>query len=293
MIDPIAELEVQVAPARWRRISTSPFFETRLAPVGALFMLVILVMIVAPSIFHTIDPNRQDLNATLAPGGHQHLLGTDNLGRDLWSRLVYGARPTLLGALAVISVAAAVGVPLGLVAGYYSGIVSGAIMRGVDMGFAFPGLILAILITSTFGRGLTMSAVALGLVYSPSVTRFVRSVSLVQRGYAYVEGAKAMGYGDGRILFRHILPNIMSPLIVTATIYLAGAILDLAALSYLGLGIQPPTPDWGSMISDGKDYLLFAPNEALFAGLGTALTVIALNLVGDGLRSQLDPRQRA
>jgi peptide/nickel transport system permease protein len=275
-----------------RLVWEAPFFRNKVAVVAVIVMLVLLLMVLMPWLFTGRDPLKQNLSASLAPPGPDYLLGADKQGRDIWSRLVYGARNTLAGAFLVVLIAECIGVPLGLIAAYRGGRNETVIMRGVDMALAFPGLILAILIVSTFGRGLTMSAVSLGVLYSPSIVRLVRSVTLVQTKLAYVEAARASGFPGSRIIFRHILPNIASPIIVQTSIYLAGAILDIAALSYLGLGVQPPYPDWGSMVAEGNSYLLLAPYTALFAGLITAITVIVLNLVGDGLRAQFDPRQR-
>jgi peptide/nickel transport system permease protein len=249
-------------------------------------------MVLMPWLFTERDPLKQNLAASLQPPGSDYPLGADKLGRDIWSRLVYGAQNTCVGAVVVVLIAECIGVPLGLIAAYRGGLTETIVMRGVDIALAFPGLILAILIVSTFGGGLMTSAISLGLLYSPSIARLVRSVTLVQKSQAYVEAARALGYPSRRIVFRHILPNIASPIIVQTSIYLAGAILDIAALSYLGLGVQPPYPDWGSMVAEGNSYLLLAPYTALFAGLVTAITVIVLNLVGDGLRAQFDPRQR-
>jgi peptide/nickel transport system permease protein len=165
-------------------------------------------------------------------------------------------------------------------------------MRLLDMLLAFPALLLAILIVVTFGRGLTNTVVALGVVYVPAIARVVRGVTLVQRHLTYVEAARSMGYGTARILFRHVLPNVTSPILVQSTIDLAYAILDLAALSFLGLGIQPPEPDWGSMLAEGRSFLLLSPYVSLSAGVAIMLAVIAFNLFGDGLRVQLDPKQR-
>jgi peptide/nickel transport system permease protein len=275
-----------------RRVWDAPFFRNKVAVVALIVMLILLLMVLMPGLLTARDPLKQDLAASLQPPGPDYLLGADKQGRDIWSRLVYGAQNTLAGAFLVVLLAECIGVPLGLISAYYGGRTESVVMRGVDMVLAFPGLILAILIVSTFGRGLAMSAVSLGVLYSPSIVRLVRSVTLVQKSQAYVEAARAVGFPGRRIVFRHILPNIASPIIVQTSIYLASAILDIAALSYLGLGVQPPYPDWGSMVSEGNSYLLLAPYTALFAGLITAIAVIAINLAGDGLRAQFDPRQR-
>jgi peptide/nickel transport system permease protein len=279
--------------ALFRRVWDAPFFRSKVAVVALIISVVVVLMVLAPWLFTGRDPLKQSLAASLKPPGPDYILGADKLGRDIWSRLVYGSQNTVAGALLVVFVAECIGVPLGLISGYFGGWTEAMVMRGVDIALAFPGLILAILIVSTFGAGLTTSAISLGVLYSPSIIRLVRSLTLVQKNQVYVEAARALGYPGRRIVFRHLLPNTWSPIIVQTSIYLAGAILDIAALSYLGLGVQPPYPDWGSMVAEGNTYLLLAPYTALFAGLITAITVIALNLVGDGLRAQLDPRQRS
>ncbi len=270
----------------------SPFFRNRLSLISGVILLLLVIMAIAAPLFATHDPNKQDIAASLASPGSAHWLGTDKMGRDTWSRLVYGARPTLAGALLVVLLSEIIGVPLGLISGYYGGKVDNIIMRALDLLLAFPALLLAILIVATFGRGLTNTVIALGIVYVPAIARVVRSVTLVQRQQVYVEAAKALGYSDRRILFRHILPNVASPIFVQSSIDLAYAILDIAALSFLGLGIQPPNPDWGSMLSEGKVHMLLSPYVAIFSGIMIMIAVIAFNLFGDGLRAQFDPRQR-
>ena len=184
------------------------------------------------------------------------------------------------------------GLFFGLIAGYFRGFADELIMRILDALLAFPALLLAILVVATFGRGLGTVVIALGVIYVPAMARLVRSVTLVQRSLAYVDAGRALGFSDGRILFRHILPNLVAAVVVQSTIDLAYAILDIAALSFLGLGQQPPDPDWGSMLSDGRAYLLQNAWPAMSAGLAIMFTVVSFNLVGDGLRSQFDPRER-
>ena len=264
----------------------------RAAIVGLVILLPIVVATVAPWILTGLQPNAQDLSASLQFPTGEHLLGTDKLGRDVWARIVYGAQPTLLGALVVVIISGFIGIPLGLFAGYYGGRVDAFIMRILDALLAFPALLLAILVVATFGRGLGTVVVALGVIYVPAMARLIRSVTLVQRSLAYVDAGRALGFSDARILFRHILPNLVAAVVVQSTIDLAYAILDIAALSFLGLGQQPPDPDWGSMLSDGRAYLLQNAWPALAAGFSIMLAVVSFNLVGDGLRSQLDPRER-
>ncbi len=275
-----------------QRLKNSPFIHNRLAVFSGFVLLLLVIMAVAAPWFTWFDPNVQQLGDSLNPPDMQHILGTDKMGRDIWSRIVFGARPTLVGAVLVVLISELVGVPLGLISGYYGGRVDNGIMRALDLLLAFPALLLAILIVATFGRGLTNTVIALGIVYVPAIARVVRSVTLVQRQQVYVEAARGLGYGDVRILFRHVLPNVSSPIFVQSSIDLAYAILDIAALSFLGLGIQPPDPDWGSMLAEGKAHLLLSPYVAIFSGIAIMITVIAFNLFGDGLRVHFDPRQR-
>jgi peptide/nickel transport system permease protein len=205
---------------------------------------------------------------------------------------VYGAAPTLLGSMVVVVISGLIGIPLGLFAGYYGGWVDTLIMRILDALLAFPALLLAILVVATFGRGLGTVVIALGVIYVPAMARLVRSVTLVHARLAYVDAGRALGYSDRRIMLRHILPNLVAAVVVQSTIDLAYAILDIAALSFLGLGQQPPDPDWGSMLADARSYLLQDAWPALSAGVSIMLAVVSVNLVGDGLRSQLDPRER-
>lgn len=270
----------------------SPFFRNRLAVLSGLLLILLTIMALAAPLIATHDPYKQEMAQSLQKPSSEHWLGTDKQGRDTWSRIVYGTRPTLAGALLVVLISELVGVPLGLIAGYYGGRVDNLIMRFLDMLLAFPALLLAILIVATFGRGLTNTVIALGLVYIPAIARVVRSVTLTQRHLTYVEAAHSMGYGPARILFRHLLPNVISPILVQSSIDLAYAILDIAALSFLGLGVQPPEPDWGSMLAEGRSFLLLSPYVALSAGVAIMLAVIAFNLFGDGLRVQFDPKQR-
>ena len=273
-------------------IRRSSLARNRAAVAGLLILVPLVVATLAPGLLTGLQPNAQDLSISLQPPGGEHFLGADKLGRDVWARIVFGAQPTLLGAFVVILISGAIGIPLGLVAGYYGGRIDAAIMRVLDALLAFPALLLAILVVATFGRGLFTVVVALGVIYVPAMARLVRSVTLVQRSLAYVDAARVLGFSDRRVIFRHILPNLVAAVVVQSTIDLAYAILDIAALSFLGLGQQPPDPDWGSMLSDGRAYLLQNPWPAVSAGLAIMLAVVSFNLVGDGLRAQLDPRER-
>lgn len=273
----------------WRSTSWRAYWLslTAGAVLGALALMALAASLIAP-----FDPNAQSLLKAYAGPEGGHLLGFDSQGRDVLSRLIFGAQPTFLGALGVVLISELVGVPLGIIAGYHGGWVDEGIMRLWDMILSFPPLLLAIAIVASFGHSLTVAVVALGIVYTPGISRLIRSVTLVQRNQTYVEAAHALGYGSGRVMFRHILPNVSSPIIVQFTIDLGYAVLDLAALSFLGLGVQPPQADWGSMLSEGREALLLTPIPAISAGLAIMLVVVGFNLFGDGLRALLDPRLR-
>jgi peptide/nickel transport system permease protein len=239
------------------------------------------------------DPIRTAAREALQPPGARFLLGSDQFGRDVGSRVVYGARVSLLVGVISVSIAVALGAPLGLVSGYYGGRLDALIMRVMDVLLAFPGILLALAIVSVLSPGLGNVMIAVGLSAVPGYARLVRATVLAAREHLYVEAARALGGRDGGILVRDILPNVVAPLIVTATLGLGGAILSAAALSFLGLGSQPPQPEWGRMLSEGRDYLREAWWISTFPGLGILLTVLAMNLVGDGLRDVLDPRLKS
>jgi peptide/nickel transport system permease protein len=279
-------------PSFRRRLGASALFRNRAAILGLLILLPMVLATIAPWIVSHANPNAQDLGSSLLGPSWAHPLGTDKPGRDVLARVVFGAAPTLLGAVVVVVISGGIGIPAGLISGYFGGRTDAILMRVFDALLAFPALLLAILVVATFGRGLTTAVLALGVIYIPAMARLVRSVTLVQRNQAYVDAGVALGYSHRRIIFRHILPNLVAAIVVQSSIDLAYAILDIAALSFLGLGQQPPDPDWGSMLSDGRSYLLQNPLPALSAGLAIMLAVIAFNLVGDGLRAQLDPKER-
>ena len=260
-----------------------------------LFALTLLATIVFVALFAPLiaphDPIAGDLAQSLAPPSQTYWLGTDQQGRDILSRVIWGGRSTLLAALAVVIFSELIGIPLGLIAGYFGGRTDAIITRGLDVILAFPPLLLAFVTTSVFGRGLENAVITLSITYAPLIARVVRSVVLVERESQYVEAAKALGASEARILVRHIPRNIVSPILVQSSIDLAYSILDLAALGFLGLGVQPPTADWGAMLADGREQLLTNPNQAIAAGVAVMLSVIAFNLVGDGLRAHFNPKR--
>src|SRR5262250_3275893 len=261
---------------------------------GALLGVVILgalaLMALAAPWLSPRDPIKTSPREALQPPGSRFLLGSDQFGRDVASRALHGARVSLTVGLIAVSIAVALGTPVGLVSGYYGGRVDGFMMRVVDVLLAFPGILLALAIVTVLSPGLNNVMIAVGLSAVPNYARLVRASTLSAREQLYVEAARALGSRDLAIVSRYILPNVVAPLIVTATLGLGTAILSAAALSFLGLGSQPPQPEWGRMLSEGRDYLREAWWISTVPGLGIMLTVLAMNLLGDGLRDVLDPR---
>ena len=260
------------------------------ALVGLAILATLAVLAVAAPWLSARDPIRTAPRDALQPPGTRFVLGSDQFGRDVASRVLHGARVSLLVGVISVSIAVGLGTPIGLVSGYYGGRLDALIMRVMDVMLAFPGILLALAIVSVLSPGLGNVMIAVGLSAVPGYARLVRATVLSAREHLYVEAARALGGRDGAILVRDILPNVVAPLIVTATLGLGGAILSAAALSFLGLGSQPPQPEWGRMLSEGRDYLREAWWISTFPGLGILLTVLAMNLVGDGLRDVLDPR---
>jgi peptide/nickel transport system permease protein len=273
--------------AGWRR-----FVSHRLAVVGlALIALLILLAAFAAQVAPR-DPIRQDLPSALAPPSREFPLGADEFGRCILSRILYGARLSLVVGVLATAVGAVTGILLGLLAGYFPRL-DAPVMRAMEVLLAFPSILLAIAIVAALGPSLVNVMIAVGLRSIPSFARLTRSMVLSLKELEFVQGVHALGAGHGRVLFRHILPNSVSPLLVFSSMQVATSILLAAILSFLGLGVQPPTPEWGKMVSDGRAYLLDAPHVSLFPGIAIFLTVMGFNCLGDGLRDALDPRMRA
>ena len=273
--------------AGWRR-----FVSHRLAVVGlALIALLILLAALAAQVAPR-DPIRQDLPSALAPPSGAFPLGADEFGRCILSRILYGARLSLVVGVLATAIGAVTGIVLGLLAGYFPRL-DAPVMRAMDVLLAFPSILLAIAIVAALGPSLVNVMIAVGLRSIPSFARLTRSMVLSLKELEFVQGVHALGAGHGRVLFRHILPNSVSPLLVFSSMQVATSILLAAILSFLGLGVQPPTPEWGKMVSDGRAYLLDAPHVSLFPGIAIFLTVMGFNCLGDGLRDALDPRMRA
>lgn len=237
-------------------------------------------------------PTKMDFRAVQQPPSAAHPFGTDDLGRDVLSRVAYGARISLQVGLIAVGIAAFVGTLMGLVAGFAGGWLDGFIMRTVDVMLAFPGILLALAVVAVLGPGLANMMIAVGVSAIPAYARTVRGTTLSVMELDYVTAAQALGAGRVRVALRYVLPNVSAPIIVLATIGIATSILSAAGLSYLGLGAQPPTPEWGSMLSDARAYLRTAWWMAVFPGLAIMIVVMAFNLLGDGLRDVLDPKSR-
>jgi len=260
------------------------------AVVGMVILVVLALMALAAPWLSPRDPIKTAPREALQAPGTRFLLGSDQFGRDVASRALHGARLSLTVGLISVSIALVLGTPVGLLSGYYGGRVDGFVMRVVDVLLAFPGILLALAIVSVLSPGLNNVMIAVGLSAVPNYARLVRASVLSAREQLYVEAARALGSRDLSIVARYILPNVVAPLIVTGTLGLGTAILSAAALSFLGLGSQPPQPEWGRMLSEGRDYLREAWWISTVPGLGIMLTVLAMNLLGDGLRDVLDPR---
>lgn len=262
----------------------------RTAVLGAVIVLFFVGMAVLAPLLPLGNPTRGDFRLVLQTPSTSHWLGTDEMGRDLLSRIVWGSRISLTIGVISVAIGASLGVPLGAVSGYYGGRVDLIIQRFIDVMLAFPGILLAIVLVSVLGVGLTNVMIAVGIVSIPIYTRLVRGTVLALKGREFVAAAKAVGLGDTAIIFRHILPNCLGPVLVQSTLQVASSILWAAGLGFLGLGAQPPTPEWGTILSRGRDYLMVAPHISTFPGIAIMLVVLGFNLLGDGLRDVLDPR---
>ena len=260
--------------------------------ISMLILLGILFMALFAKKIAPYDPNALDLAHMLEGPSLLHLLGTDKTGRDLLSRLIIGSQATILSAFGVVLISAVIGIPFGMLAGYYGKWVDMILMRVSDIILAFPSLLLAFIFVSAFGRGIFNSVLALGIVYVPMLAKLTRSMVMVEKNKVYVEASHSIGYSNLNMMVKQILPNCVGTLIVQMTLDIGYAILDLAGLSFLGLGVQPPTADWGAMLEDGRIVITSAPLVSIAPGIMIIITVVALNIFSDGVRSYLDPSQR-
>jgi len=278
---------VSSGAAAWRRFRRSPG-----AIAGAIVIgVILLAAILAPLVAHQ-DPLAQALGNQSQPPSPAHWFGTDKLGRDVFSRIVYGARTSIAIGFVAVGVAITAGTLIGLVAGYGGGRIDSVLMGAMDVMLAFPSIILAIGITTILGPSITNLMIAVGIVYVPQYARIARSSVLQVKEMEYIEAARAIGARVPAILLAHILPNIVAPLLVQATLGIATAELEAAGLSYLGLGARPPAPEWGAMLNDARDYWVTAPWALIVPGAAITTLVLGFNLLGDGLRDALDPKTR-
>jgi len=262
------------------------------AIAGAAVLLVLVVLALSADAVVPYDATKIVAGDRLRSPELAHPFGTDAFGRDVLIRIIHGSRISLQLGIISVAIGAGLGVTIGLVSGYYSGWTDRIIMRGIDVMLAFPGILLALVIVAILGPDLNNAMIAVGLAAMPHYTRVVRGSVLAARELQYVEAARIVGCRDRAVMFRHILPNVLAPVIVLATLGVASAIIAGAALSFLGLGAKPPTPEWGAMLSEGRAYLRAAPWITTFPGAAIMVTVLAINLLGDGLRDALDPRMR-
>ncbi|MFD2639149.1 ABC transporter permease [Piscibacillus salipiscarius] len=263
--------------------------KNKLAVIGLVIITIQILLAAFAPFLTSYAPDTQTLSARELPiGSEGHWLGTDNYGRDMWSRIVYGARISILVGLGSVALGLIGGVILGLLSGYYKKL-DAIIMRIMDLLFSFPGILLAMLIIAILGTSLVNVVIAISIWSIPNCARIVRGSVLSAKKEEYILAQRSLGASDRRIMFKHILPNITAPIIVFATMRMATAILSTSALSYLGLGAQPPTPEWGAMIAAGQDYMWTSPHMTIVPGIAIMLVVFAFNVVGDGLRDALDP----
>lgn len=258
--------------------------------LGALIIFSLALVAVIAPLIAPFSPHHQDILHRLEPPSTKHPLGTDDLGRDLLSRVIYGTRISLLVGFVAIGIAIIIGSILGLLSGYFGGWLDTVIMRFVDIMLCFPTFFLILMVIAFLEPNIWTVMVVIGLTGWPGLTRLVRGECLSIRERGFVQAAKVLGLSNTRVMFVHLLPNVMAPILVTATLGIGGAILTESALSFLGLGVQPPTPSWGNILTAGKDYITVAWWLSLYPGLAILITVLAYNLLGEGLRDVLDPR---
>lgn len=283
-------------PSGTRLVQWKSFYhrlkKNKAALFGGYFLLLMILIAIFGPLLTQYDPTKVDYSTKLLKPSADHWFGTDHNGRDIFTRIIHGMRLTLSVGFISVIIGAAFGVVLGIISGYYGGKWDALIMRMTDVMLAFPGILLALAVVSVLGKNLFNVIIAVSIFSIPTFARVVRGSTLAVRKLEYIDAMRSLGASDGRIIFGHILPNITSPIIVQATLRIAVAILTASGLSFLGLGAQPPTPEWGAMLNDGRNYIMDHPHVALFPGLSIVFVVIAFNLLGDGLRDVLDPKMK-
>ena len=293
MSDQAAEVRLTEKPVSRTKETLQVLLANRLAVAGLIVLALLVFVGIFGGVIAPYEINDIDIASRLQGPSQQHLFGTDELGRDIFSRVLVAARVSLQVGFIAVGFSLVVGVPIGLVAGYYRKTADSILMRAMDVLFSFPAILLAIALLAVLGPGIGNAMIAIGLVYTPIFARITRGSVLVVSEEVYIRAARSLGASNFRIIFRHILPNVLAPIIVQTTLSLAFAILSEAALSFLGLGVQPPNPAWGRMLSEGRNFFLQAPWMGIFPGLAILVTVMAFNFVGDGLRDALDPKQKS
>lgn len=266
------------------------FLRRRVSVMGGIILTLFVLLAIFGPMLTPYSPNEQNLSNSYQGISSEHWLGTDNLGRDTLTRVIYGSRISFLVSIVSVGTGLIAGLILGSISGYYGGRIDTVIMRFVDMLLAFPGILLAIVIVAILGNGLINTMIAVAIFTTPDFARIIRSSVISIKETEFIEASKALGASDFRIILRHILPNSLSPMIVQGTLMMGTAILIASGLSFIGLGIQPPNPEWGAMLSDARDYLRSAPLIAIAPGISITLVVLSFSLVGDGLRDALDPK---
>lgn len=260
--------------------------------ISALLLLIIVFATIFASKLAPYDPEAVNLADKLKGISPEHILGTDKVGRDIFSRVLYGGRTTMISAFLVVLISIVIGIPAGLITGYYGGKLDTILNSVWNIILACPAMLLAFVIMSVIGKGITAGIIALGIIYVPMIARLTRSLTMVEKNKLYVESARALGYGDARIVFHHILPNCITTIISELTLDLAYAILDLAGLSFLGLGVQPPQSDWGYILSDGQQFLVTQPLQAIVPGILLVIVVISLNLISNEIMTYVNPNSK-
>lgn len=277
--------------SQWKEMWES-IKSNRSAMVGLVVIIFLAFIAIFGRLFMPYDPNYSDLSQSFIEPNLEHWFGTDQLGRDIFSRILYGARTSLTVGISAVAISLSIGIVLGAIAGYNGGKIDTFIMRIMDIMLAIPSILLAIAFMAALGKGLDKAVIAIGLVSIPEYARIVRGSILSVKENDYVQAAKVIGNNDRRIIFKHILPNVLSSVVVRATLGISTAVLDTAALGFLGLGVQPPCAEWGDMLGRARVFIFSAPYTLIFPGIAITITVLAFNLLGDGLRDAIDPKSR-
>ena len=290
-IDYENEFEAEKPESPWKNMFLMTI-RNKAAMVGLIIIVFLILIAFFGKFIMPYDPYSGELSQSLKAPSLQHLMGTDEQGRDILSRVIDGTRISLRVGISAVAIALTMGILLGSISGYYSGKIDMFIMRIMDIMLAFPSLLLAIAFMAALGKGIDKAIIAISIVTIPEYARIIRGTILSVKENEYIQAARVIGNNDAAIIFRHILPNVISPIIVRATLGISTAILETSALGFLGLGVQPPLAEWGSMLGAGRGYFNNAPYIVIFPGIAITITVLAFNLLGDGLRDALDPKSR-